>query len=122
MRRWSRILLLYGLVHAGVGAVTAQAQDVTGADPVGFGRAGVSNGMGYGVKTDRGVGYYTGLYRSFDNTTESVYYSPIFSSLNGTPLPQAEAAGWGFSPPWSERYRQVAAKQPHKFSLFRRNR
>jgi hypothetical protein len=120
MRRWSRILLMYGLVHAGSAAVNAQ--DVTGGDPAGFGPAGVSNGLGYNVKTDHGVGYYTGLYRSFDNTTESLYYSPVFSAMNGAPLPKAEAAGWGFSPPWSERYRQVAAKQPHKFGLFRRHR
>ena len=104
MRRIGGLILGCGLMVAG--ATSARAQDVTFADPAGFGRAGVSNGFGYNVRTNRGVGYYTGLYRPFDNTTESVYYSPVFSSLAGAPLPQAAANGWGFSPPWSAAYHQ----------------
>lgn len=121
MRRLGGIILGCGLFLAG-GATTTRAQDVTAADPVGFGRAGVSNSLGYGVTTDFGRGYYTGLYRSFDNTTESVYYSPIFSSLNGTPSPKAEANGWGFSPPWAASYRQGGAKKSKGLGLLHRRR
>ena len=121
MRRLSGFVLVCGLSLGGASA--ARAQDITALDPVGFGKIGVSNGMGYSVNTDRGKGYYTGLYRSFDNTTESVYYSPIFSSLNGTPLPKAAANGWGISPPWSAAYRgQEPAHKIKGFGFLRRNR
>ncbi len=107
MRRIFGIVLAGGLgVFAGLLPATAPAQDPTAGDPVGYGPPGVSNGFGYGVRSRLGQGYYTGLYRSFDNTSESVAYNPAFSAALGAPSPATRSRPWRWSPPWSANYRQ----------------
>jgi hypothetical protein len=89
MRRhigWAVLALVLG-----AGGARAQVPDVVGAatpgDPSGR-RLGwmVSNGFGYGAIGPRGPGYYTGLdMRPFNEDGQSVYYNPIFNSLNTGP-------------------------------------
>lgn len=118
MRRWNGFFLATGLCLS-VGAFEAKAQDVTAGDPAGFGKKGISNTFGYRLKSQRGAGYLTGLYRPFDNTTESVYYNPAFSGIHGAPSPEVAARGWRFSAPGTAAYRQGEPKAPR---LLGRNR
>jgi hypothetical protein len=111
MRRIFGIVLAGGLgVFAGLLPAASRAQDPTAGDLVGYGPKGVSNSFGYGVRSRIGQGYYTGLYRPFDNTSESVAYNPAFNGVLGAPSPAVASRPWKFSPPWSANYRQGHAK------------
>ncbi len=92
-------------------APTAKAQVYMPGDPVGFGRNGISNGLGYGVNSPRGAGYYPGLYNPTDNQGPSFYFDPVWNGLHAAPLPQAAQNGWKWSPPWSSSYRQGAPRK-----------
>lgn len=106
MRRIFGMALACGVVFCGASA--SRAQDVTGGDPVGFGKKGISNAFGYGVKGLGKRGMMPDLYMPVDRADgPSVYFNEAFSPLNGAPLPSVSPRGWRIAPSWGSSPRET---------------